>query len=195
MNKTRLITVITGLLIAFSQAAFSQTLKEALDKKDTVAALGLIKNGADVNQPDKDGSSALMNACRWADEPIVRFLLGHGATPDKPASPKGRTALMIGCAYYSGKGICRMLIDKGAEVNAKTLSGATALMLAAQNAKLDVVELLLKHGAKANTKDETGKTALDYANGAEVSDYLKQSAKDTRIDKQGVIDMLQKAMK
>ncbi len=182
-------------LVFLAPVAHSQTLKEALDKKDTLTAAQLIKKGGDVNQPDKDGTTALMTACRWADEPMVRFLLGHGAIPDKVRSPKGRTELMVGCAYYSGKGISLMLVNKGADINAVSNDGITPLMLAAQNAKLDVVELLLKHGAKVNAKDNMGKTALDYANKAEVSDYLKQSVKDSRLDKDGVIKMLQQAMK
>ena len=184
---------LTVLITAIPCLLFSQTLSDALEKKDTVAAIGLIKNGADVNACDANGTSPLMNACRWADDVMVHFLLWHGATADKPRSPKGRTPLMIACAYYSGKSICGMLINKGADVNAIANDGVTPLMLASLNAKLDVVELLLKKGAKNSTKDATGKTALDYANKAEVNDYLVKSVKDTRLDKQGVIKLLQNA--
>ena len=193
MTLQRALLII--ILAALSQGASSQTLKEALDKKDTVAVLQLLKKGGNVNIADENGTTPLMNACRWADEAMVHFLLAHGATPDRPRSPKGRTPLMIACAYYSGKSICSMLIDKGADVNAFANDGSTPLMLAAQNAKLDVVALLLKKGARPNTKDTNGKTALDYANQADVSDYLKQSVKDTQLDKQGVITLLQNAMK
>jgi len=88
-----------------------------------------------------------------------------------------------------------MLIQKGGDVNAAATDGTTALMLAANNAKLDVVDLLLKSGAKANVKDSQGNTALDYANKADVNEYLIKSVKDTRLDKQGTISLLMKAMK
>jgi uncharacterized protein len=187
--------MLLTLVIGISNSSFSQTLKEAIDKKDTMAAMQQLKAGADINAPDGNGSSYLMTACRWADETMVRFLLANGADPNKPRSGKGRTPLMIACAYYSGKGICSMLIQKGADVNIAANDGVTALMLAASNAKSDVVELLLKSGANAKAKDETGKTAVDYATKADVSDYLKQSVKDSRLDKQGVINILERAVK
>ena len=185
----------TVFFCIFSSALFAQTLKDALDKKDTVTAERLIKDGADINKPDENNTTFLMNSCRWGDDALVHFLLWHGAHPDNPRSPKGRTPLMIACAYYSGKTICGMLIEKGADVNATANDGITALMLAASNAKLDVVQLLLKKGAKPNAKDTNGKTALDYANNAEVSEYLTKSVKDTRLNKQGVTSLLQQAMK
>jgi uncharacterized protein len=183
------------LIVCCSLQVFSQTLSEAISKKDSVAAMRLIKSGTDVNAVDANGTSQLMNACRWADEWAVRFLLNHGAKPDYPKSPKGRTPLMVACAYYSGKSICSMLIEKGANVNVTAQDGITSLMLAAENAKLDVVELLLRHGANPNAKDGSGKTAYDYAARADVSEYLKKSVKDTRLDKQAVMDLLKKAMK
>ncbi len=183
------------LAVGISCQGNSQTLADALSKKDSVAALALIKKGADVNAVDANATSQLMNACRWADDWTVSFLLRHGALADNPKSPKGRTPLMIACAYYSGKGICNMLIAYGANVNATASDNITPLMLAAQNAKLDVVELLLKKGANPNVKDANGKTAYDYADKSEVSDYLKKSVTDTRLDKQAVMDMLKKAMK
>jgi ankyrin repeat protein len=188
MPARRFLFVVLAILLP--NTLFSQTLREALNKKDTAAAIELIKKGADVNALDNYGTSALMNACRWGDDTMVSFILRQGATPDMPRSSKGRTALMVACAYYSGKTVCGMLIKKGCNVNATAEDGTTALMLAAQNAKLDVVALLLKSGANANAKDNKGKTALDYINAAEVPDYLAKSVKDSRIDKPGVIALL-----
>jgi uncharacterized protein len=174
-------------------SGFSQTFLSAVSSGDSVTANEFIKKGADVNAVDGTGVSPLMGACRRADQWSVSFLLRHGAKADKPKSPKGRTPLMIACAYYSGKTICSMLIDYGADVNAVSNEGITPLMLAAQNAKLDVIELLLKKGAKAGIKDQNGKTAYNYAETADISDYLKQSVKDTRIDKERVMSLLSKA--
>lgn len=171
----------------------SQTLLDALSKNDTVAAISMIKSGTNIDEQDKNGSTLLMTACRWGNEERVSFLLRHGAKADGPRSPKGRTNLLVACAYYSGKSVCNMLIAYGADVNAIAQDGTTALMLAAQNAKLDVVELLLKKGAKPALKDKSGKTALDYAKAAVVDQYLTNSVKDCRIDKQAVIALLEQA--
>jgi ankyrin repeat protein len=186
---------IAAFLFLLPVTLHAQTVKEALNKKDTTAAIALIKEGVNVNELDSFGSSLLMYFCRWGDEDNVRFLLAHGTTADAPRSPKGRTPLMVACAYYAGKTICRMLIDKGADINATAQDGTTPLMLAAQNAKLDVVELLLKKGANANAKDATGKTALDIINSAKIDDFIVKSVKDCRIDKPGVIALLEAATK
>jgi len=52
------------------------------------------------------------------------------------------------------------LIDAGANVNAKTPAGDSALHIAAFAGKLDVVRLLAKNGADLNLKDGAGLTAL-----------------------------------
>ena len=52
----------------------------------------------------------------------------------------------------------------GAEVNAKTKDGQTALMYASIKGDPKVVEMLLAKGAEVNVKDNIGKTALILAN-------------------------------
>ena len=44
------------------------------------------------------------------------------------------------------------LLAKGADVNAKSSGGATALMLASQDGHLEVVNALLAKGAEVNAK-------------------------------------------
>ncbi len=180
------------LVVLTAGAGYAQSFSSLLSAQDSVAAAEMIKKGTDVNAADASGTTALMTACRWADLWSVSFLLRHGATADKPRSPKGRTPLMVACAYYSGKAICSMLIDYGADVNALSNEGITPLMLAAQNAKVDVIEVLLKKGANPGTKDQNGKIAYNYAETAEISDYLKKSVKDTRIDKTAAMILLSK---
>ncbi len=181
-----------GIMVGIVSGVSAQTMQKALADKDTTAVLNLLKKGESINVVDANGSSALMTACRWADDMMVSFLLNHGATVDNPKSPKGRTPLMITCAYYGGVHICTMLIEHGANVNAAAQDGTTPLMLAAQNAKLDVVELLLKNHANPDARDAMGKKAYDYAMKAIEDEYLKKSVKDTRIDKQKVLSLLEK---
>lgn len=54
-----------------------------------------------------------------------------------------------------------MLIDRGADVGAvDDGSGATALHLAAENGRVDVMKFLLEKGADINYKNKRGHTAL-----------------------------------
>jgi hypothetical protein len=56
-----------------------------------------------------------------------------------------------------------LLIENGANVNAKGSSGWTPLHYAANDGHIEVVRLLLEHGAEPNIKDVWGKTAIDLA--------------------------------
>lgn len=193
MIKQLFLSALFALPVAAD--AQSTTLAQAITAKDTMAAIKFIEAGAKLNELDSYGSTPLMGACRWAQDTMVSFLLRHGATVNEPRTPKGRSPLIVACAYYAGKSICNMLIEKGANVNATDMEGHTALMLAASNAKLDVVELLLKKGANVNAKDAKGNNALYYANNADVSEYIVKSVKDTKVDKAAVIATIEKAMK
>jgi len=55
------------------------------------------------------------------------------------------------------------LLDAGANMNAGTPYGDTALMAAALKGRLAVVELLLRHGADAMRRNQAGAPAVDWA--------------------------------
>ncbi len=67
---------------------------------------------------------------------------------------------LIDAAYKGDLKEVKVLLDKGANVNAKPNTGVTALMVASQNGHKDVVQLLLDKGAEVNAKDINGLTAL-----------------------------------
>ena len=186
-------TIVLGLCL-YASVAFGQPLNEALKAKDTLLALSLMAKGADPNAQDAQGTTMLMRACHFPDISTASFLLRHGVKPDEPRSAKGRTALMVACAYWCGVDMVKLLIAHKADVNASALDGTTPLMLAAQNEKQDVVDYLLAHGAKAGAKDSKGQTALDYSRKGKVEEYMTTSIKDTRFNKEAVIASLEAAM-
>ena len=102
---------------------------------------------------------------------------------------------MIGCAYYSGLNICKMLVEKGAGVNLSSNDGTTPLMLAAQFGKVEVVTYLLAHGANVSVKNSADKTALVYARSADLSIFGSAGIPGVKLDKEGTIQALEKATK
>lgn len=72
---------------------------------------------------------------------------------------RGTNALMR-ALYGRHIDVARVLIDKGADVNARRKDGATVLWAATHAGRLDFVELLLAKGANPDIQDSSGGTAL-----------------------------------
>ena len=74
----------------------------------------------------------------------------------------GRTALMY--AGFGGSGEClKLLLEHGADVNARDSTGKTALMFAASAGSAYCVELLVKAGAEVKRLDSMNMSALSWA--------------------------------
>ena len=75
-----------------------------------------------------------------------------------------------GKAESSGT-IVKMLLEKGANVNLKTIHGSTALAIAVENNQVEIVKMLLDGGADANA---TGPLGYSILRGAKVGTKLTQ---------------------
>ena len=69
--------------------------------------------------------------------------------------------------------IVRLLLTKGADVNAKKYFDQTALMEAAENGHADIVRILLDKGADVNVKDWYGYTAISRAASCDHTDIVR----------------------
>jgi len=74
----------------------------------------------------------------------------------------GQTKLMT-IASHGHAQIIQILLNEGADVNARDNNGRTALMLAAAQGHIEAVQLLIAAQAGINFKDRFGRTALMYA--------------------------------
>jgi hypothetical protein len=107
-----------------------------------------------------DSAESLLEAVRKGDATAVRSLLTAGVPADTKYRYE-RTAL----SFAADRGhleITRLLIDHGADVNAKdTFYGATPLDLALHHKHVDVVGLLLERGARGENTLRAGVEAGD----------------------------------
>lgn len=107
---------------------------------------------------DRDGTLAFMYAAQMGD--IISFKKLLKKVPNvNEKDEDGFTALM----YSEHADITRELIEAGADVNATSNDGRTALMLAASSGFIDIVNILLDNKANVNMATEDGWTALTYA--------------------------------
>ena len=99
-----------------------------------------------------------------------------GADVNVPAGADGLTPLMVAVAQNApAEGamflpsstrpleIAKGLIERGADVNAKSKSGTTALMVAATHNNPPMIGLLIEAGADTEAKNNQGKTAAEVA--------------------------------
>jgi ankyrin repeat protein len=158
-------------------------LEAAIKAKDAECVRQLLASGADPNATDEWREPLLIVAIKWGQVEIVELLISAGADVTVVnGSDNGSTPLHFAAGatvWVPNVTIAKLLLDKGARVDATTGSGTTPLMWVAQSREesaLDVAALLIAHGASLHLQGEDG-TALQYA-------------KDTRNSK--MVDMLYK---
>jgi ankyrin repeat protein len=116
--------------------------------------------GGDLKETTEVGDTPLHSAVTSGYLGAVEFLLAHDSNPGQ-ANAKGETPLMLSItSWLDGFAKMKLLVTKGAEVNAKNADGLTALMLAAQTMQRGALMYLLRESADANATDGSGATAL-----------------------------------
>lgn len=137
-------------------------LMEAALQGDLGEVERLVSEGTAVDAIDSEHRTPMMFAAFNGHTPVVSFLLEKGAAVDAK-DINGRTALLYASSGPFGETV-KLLLTKGAEVDLQgKLEGFTALMTAAAEGQLDVVQHLLDHGADRGLEDKDGDTALNFA--------------------------------
>ncbi|TVL54277.1 ankyrin repeat domain-containing protein [Brachyspira hyodysenteriae] len=122
----------------------STPLIKAIEYKQTDIINYLLENNADVNLTL--GYSTPLTEAMY-DEELVRKLIDLGADVNLPAQ-SGFTPLM---ASHNNIAIAELLIEKGADIEAKDDYGINALVYASSDENEEMVKFLLEKGADANT--------------------------------------------
>lgn len=137
-------------------------LQWAMKRGDRRAFDLLLDLGADPARGAKQGQTAVGLAAMGQQDTWLVALLDRGASPDTPNTVNGSTPLTD--ALRTGNlDHVRLLLDRGADIEARNRSGHTPLIAAAGVNDADAVLLLLEAGA-----DPTATAG----NGADFQDYL-----------------------
>ena len=150
------------------------------NKKDEIVRL--LQNGADVNEKDEYGKTALSYACANNRTEITEILLQNKKINVNLQSIFGYSPFNIACADNRYECALMMLKDARVDINLADDKGWSPLMRACYNGNTKIVQLLISFGRnidilKKSTKDyyyiKSGSTALDVAKQEKKYDVVK----------------------
>ena len=171
-----------------AEDTFGETpLHYAVGRGDMQLTEFLIQKGADVKSTARVGWTPLHCVAANGSKELARLLIQKGADVNARDNFFGETPLHTAIrdgekAFNIGLGILQITSDKrnasrdekkaeltellivnGADLNAVSTAGQTALMYAALTGNSKIVETLLQKGADINVISKSGMTALGYA--------------------------------
>lgn len=138
---------------------FRAVIEGALDEVAGLAAANPALPGEVL-----EGSAAPLGlAVFYGHTEVVRYLLGRGVPVDTP-SADGACSTPLHWSVMRGRvAIARLLLERGADVNARQVGGFTPLHMAAQSGDVEMARLLLAYSPEVNAHHAEGGTALSLA--------------------------------
>jgi len=153
----------------------------------------MLSKGADPNNTDFHGQTALFHAAKHGDSQTVALLLKHGSSVSI-RDKFGHTPLFYAAADGDINKI-NLLLKKGADVNVQSGFGETPLMWAAygeQSSNMEAIKLLLAAGANINSVSNAGITPLwcaVYRKDFQSAKFLIESGADINVStKHRIVD-------
>lgn len=131
---------------------------------DVAALATLARAGADLSCRNGRGLLPIHLACQGCHVAAVEFLVDHfaGAQVNEPTTSLGDAPLRIvyKSPHLDSLVLVKLLVEKGADVNAVNNEGEPAIKGAVQDDRAEDVEYLISCGADVDIVDEHGNTAL-----------------------------------
>jgi ankyrin repeat protein len=126
---------------------------------DLAGMKALILAGANVNERNRHGVTALILASFRNSPDVVRLLLDAGADIESRWR-RGDTALYV-AARQGHDDVVKVLISRGADINVRSwYDGSTPLMIAAAQGHYSTASILIAAGADVNARNNREATAL-----------------------------------
>ncbi len=162
LNLAMVMVLLVGVTL-FAADSGDLRLVNAAKGKDQDAVRSLLRQGADVNSAQPDGSTALAWAAHLDELEMADFLLAAGADVNL-ANDYGVTPLLMACGNGNDVMVLKF-IKSGANPNAAQWAGEAPIMRCARSAGLDAINALISGGANVNAATRRGQTALMWAAG------------------------------
>jgi ankyrin repeat protein len=189
-RKLLYLSVITGVSCAYA-GAYDDFFR-ATSGNDAATVRQLIQRGVDANSRNPEGQTALFLALRGGAFQVADALLAEQTLDVNAVNGSDESALMMAALkgqtewarrliergaridkpgwsplHYAATGpepaVVKLLLDRGAPINAESPNRSTPLMMAARYGSEASVDLLLARGADAKARNDRGLTAADFA--------------------------------
>ena len=188
--KFAIYLLVFAQLLAYANPSVDFFRAVNVDNDRTVK--DLLASGFDPNTANEKGQVGLYLALREESFKVAAALLAHPATRIDATTEADETPLMMaamrgnldwtqrllerGAAinrmgwtplHYAASGpevaVVKLLLDRGAVIDAPSPNSTTALMMAARYGPHDSVELLLQRGANPKLRNQRQMTPADFA--------------------------------
>lgn len=188
-----LVQIIIALTVSVPvHAGVYEDFFRAVELDDARTVSRLLQRGFDPNTLDPQGQVGLFLALRGGSEQVVQVLLAHPDLKVDAANTSEETPLMMAALrgaleparrllergarverpgwtplHYAASGpdlaMVRLLLDRGAPIDARSPNGTTPLMMAARYGTEEAAALLLERGADASLRNQLDLGAGDFA--------------------------------
>ena len=116
-----------------------------------------------IDSRTPDGYPAAGIAIFFGHGALARWLIEQGADVNAYADNANRVAPVHAAASARDRETMRLLLERGADPNARQLMDYTPLHGAGSRGDVEMAKLLLAHGADRHAKSSDGKTVADAA--------------------------------
>jgi ankyrin repeat protein len=192
MRRRHLVLLAAAAAFTGARAGSYEDFFHGIELDRPAIVQALLAKGFDVNTRNEEGQHGLYIALREQAFEVVPVFVQHPGLDIEATSPAGETLLMMAAMrsqhaamrtliergakvnragwtplHYAASGgdipAVKLLLDRGADLDARAPNGNTPLMMAAGFGFIDVADYLVSRGADAAAVNKSGRSAADLA--------------------------------